>query len=166
MNDHSSDAIFGDFINVPVIRAGRRLQLHFYKTALAPLDMSIQEWRTLYYLEQFGETHLRELARFGHLDPTHVSRTATALEDRGLIRRYDDPSDNRRKRMAITETGQALVKQVWPHAKAMTEMVKDHLGDRDFAALVSALDKILGIDAFLAEPPTSDKRSDLNLPAD
>ena len=146
--DPSADVDFNDFINVPLIRAGRRLQLYFYKTALAPINMSIQEWRTLLNLQRLGDTHLRELARYGHLDPTHMSRAATALEKRGLIRRYSDPDDSRRKRMAITDEGAALVQKVWPVAQHMTQAVREEFGEARYDALTGALNKILEMDAF------------------
>ena len=143
---------FDDFINVPLIRAARRLQLHFYKTALMPLDLSIQEWRTLLNLKKLGDTHLRELARFGHLDPTHVSRVAVQLEKRGLIKRYNDPQDSRRKRLAITNDGSQLVSHIWPSAKALTQAVRNELGETQYGALQQALATILEADTFMNDP--------------
>ena len=74
-----NDLYFEQFINIPLIRAGRKLQLEFYKDALSPIGVSIQEWRTLLFIVRLKDGHMREIARYGRLDATHTSRAVSRL---------------------------------------------------------------------------------------
>ncbi len=134
---------FEEFINIPVVRASRRLRNIFFREALQPEGLSVQEWQVLLNLDGIGDTHLRELARTGHLDPTHVSRTARALEKRGLVRRYDDQKDTRRKRITTTKAGKAVIARVWPKALEMDARVRTIIGSESHQALRMACTAIL-----------------------
>ncbi len=140
------DPYFEEFINIPLIRAGRKLQLAFFREAVAPEGLSIQEFRTLLILSGLQDTHLRELARAGRFDPTHVSRTAAQLERKGLLSRADDPDDSRRKRIVITDAGRDMIARIWPRAKAFDARIQQALGATQFSALRQGLVAILALE--------------------
>ncbi|KMW57916.1 hypothetical protein AIOL_002884 [Candidatus Rhodobacter oscarellae] len=141
--DHKNDPYFREFINIPLIRASRKMQNAFYRAALAPRGLSIQEWRTLLVCTRLKDDHLRAIARWGVLDATHVSRATASLETKGLVRRYADPKDVRRKRIAITQAGEALVAEIWPEAQSLDAHIRASLGEAEYAALRTALMQIL-----------------------
>jgi len=137
------DIQFGDFVNIDLTRATRHLQAVFQGRALTETGLSLQEWRSLLNLARFGDSHLRELARRASLDATHTSRAALELEKKGLIRRYDDAKDSRRKRLAVTPDGHALVDQVWAKALDLDAEVRAQLGKTRYRALREALQLIM-----------------------
>jgi len=133
------DIVFNDFANIAINRATASLQRVFLKETLEPENISIQEWRALLNLSRFGDCHLRELSRLASMDASNTSKAAAILEERGLIVRYDDKNDSRRKRLAVTDKGDALVDRVWAQALALDQRAKDRLGKTKYNALKASL---------------------------
>lgn len=141
------DIRFDDFVNIDLTRATRHLQATFQSCALTETGLNLQEWRSLLNLARYGDSHLRELARRASLDATHTSRAALALEKKGLIRRYDDVKDSRRKRLAVTPDGHAMVDAVWAKALGLDAEVRAQLGKTRYRALREALQMIMQMEA-------------------
>ena len=53
----------------------------------------------------------RELADHSGLDPIYVSKLIRALERSGLVTRTTDPADSRAVRLALTPTGEQVVRE-------------------------------------------------------
>ena len=113
----------GDFLNINMHRATRKLTLMFHRDVLRPEGLSIQEWRSLLNLGKFGDCHLRELSRLAGLDASYVSKATLELEKKGLVRSYDDSTDPRRKRLTVTKKGSAKIDRIWPQAVALSGRV-------------------------------------------
>jgi len=141
-----NDPYFEQFLNISLIRAGRKLQLSFYKDAIAPVGLSIQEWRALLFVERLQDAHMRQIARYGRLDATHTGRAVAKLVAKGLVSRFDDPDDTRRKRIRPTQAGSDMVAQIWPKARALDEKVRERLGKTRYGVLREALDMILDME--------------------
>lgn len=142
-----SDIDFGAFININMDRVVRRLRAMFRAEALHEEGLSVQEWRALLNLARFGDCHLRELARLASLDAAHTSRAATELERKGLIRRSDDESDGRRKRLCATRVGHEVVDRVWTKALRLDARVQSRLGKTRYNAVKEALVILLEMSA-------------------
>ena len=83
------------------------------------------------------------------MDPAHASRAATALEIKGLITRYADPEDNRRKLLRMTPDGRALFDRLWPQARGLVGAITEPLSPDDLAAFKALLDRVNEIAAPL-----------------
>ena len=127
------------FLNIGLKRASRRLQASFFHQCLVPHNLSIQEWRALLNLAKFGDCHVRELARLARIDPSHLAKAISPLELRGLVCSRHDEKDGRRKRLAATEAGQALVETVWRNALKFDELVTRRLGEEQYQQLKAAV---------------------------
>jgi DNA-binding MarR family transcriptional regulator len=70
----------------------------------------------LWALYRLPERRLRvnELAREVVLSPTAMSRFVDRVEDAGHVRREPDPADRRALQIAITDSGVALLRRMWP----------------------------------------------------
>ncbi|MEL7343944.1 MAG: MarR family winged helix-turn-helix transcriptional regulator [Pseudomonadota bacterium] len=141
------DIDFRDFVNIDLNRAMRSLRDAFQVRALNETGLNLQEWRALLNLARFGDSHLRELARLDSLDAAHTGRAVLELEKKGLIRRQDDAADSRRKRLAVTPQGHAVVDEVWAKARALDEDVKLRVGKTRHKALKESLALILEMEA-------------------
>lgn len=133
-----------EVVNVGVVRLANKLSLIFYKEALKPTGLSLQEWRTLVNLARTGNCHLRKLARVSGIDPAHTSRSLTLLEKKGLVKSFTDTNDARRKVLQLTEQGQDLVEKIWPQAKALSQSLRDQIGSEKMDAFLETLDQLLG----------------------
>ncbi|HEY9242133.1 MAG TPA: MarR family transcriptional regulator [Streptosporangiaceae bacterium] len=76
-------------------------------------DVSMREYDVLYTLSKCpGPVRIRELNRHVLLSQPALSRLVDRLADRGLLARQSDPADGRGVRLALTEAGRAVQRQV------------------------------------------------------
>jgi DNA-binding MarR family transcriptional regulator len=76
-------------------------------------DLSMREYDVLYTLSKCDEPQrMSELNRHVLLSQPALSRLVDRLADRGLVRREADPADGRGVRLSLTDTGQALQRQI------------------------------------------------------
>ncbi len=134
---------FDGFLNIGLDRARRGLAARFENDALKNEGITIPEWRALLNLAKYGDSHLREISRLATLDAANTSRAAMVLESKGLIRRYDDAGDARRKRLTVTKEGHRTVDRVWEKALGLDADIKDLLGKTRYRALKEALSMIV-----------------------
>ncbi|MEX0287005.1 MAG: MarR family winged helix-turn-helix transcriptional regulator [Paracoccaceae bacterium] len=135
------DLDMGAFLNIRLIRTASKVALLFQREALRPNGLSVQEWRVLLNVAKLGDCHLRELSRIATIDPSHVSRGAKALEQRGLIQRNPDPDDARRTRLSVTDEGTELVDKIWPLAIDLNRRFAEEIGEEALADLCDTLDR-------------------------
>ena len=123
---------FDDFLNIRTNRVASGLSLVFQRESLRPAGLSIQEWRALLNLTLAGDCHLRGLARMARLDVGHISRATSSLEEKDLIRSYEDSNDMRRKLLSVTQKGKATVAEVWPKALDLNHRIEQRVGKTRF----------------------------------
>ena len=99
-----------------------------------------QEWRMTAALVESGPHTARELALRTGWDPGRVSRTIAALADKGLVERRAD--EGRRVRVAATEQGQALYRDLFPHLAGINRRLMEALGEEEAAVLEELLARL------------------------
>lgn len=80
-----------------------------FRKALAPLDLSAQEFIVLKQLQTIGTASQAALADALGLDYSNLATVTAELSDRGLIERYRHESDRRRYVVELSATGLELV---------------------------------------------------------
>lgn len=75
-------------------------------------DLTPTQYSVLGLVHVRGPLGLTELTELEGLNPTMLSRVVKALDERGLIRRMQDPGDLRAARVAVTPEGARLHDQV------------------------------------------------------
>jgi arsenite methyltransferase len=91
-------------------------------------DISVTECYALGIVESNGPLMLNQLARELHLDKSTASRVVASLEDKGYLRREEDPADRRALRLRLTPSGETL------HRRIRSEIEARH------AALLAEID--------------------------
>src|SRR5579875_461896 len=94
-------------------------------------------------LAKCGPTRASDLARLVFLDLSTVSRHLRALEEEGQVARQADPADGRAARIALTDKGEAFVKEYWDRRiselhDALSDWPTDEVG-----TLTRLLDKLI-----------------------
>jgi DNA-binding MarR family transcriptional regulator len=98
-----------------------------------------------------------EVARRLRMHKQSLTRTFAQLEDRGLLRRLEDPADGRQSILVITDAGRkALGAEMAPRRKWAAAAIERELSESERELLVSAA-KLLG---RLAEVDTELVRED------
>ena len=98
-----SEFEFDDVLNVRIVRLASTLSLAFPREALKPNGITLQEWRLVFGLARYGDSHLRGLSRLAQLDTAHASRVALQLEEKGILRRSTDSNDSRKILLSLTD---------------------------------------------------------------
>ena len=76
-------------------------------------DVSMREYDVLYTLSKCpGPIRISELNRYVLLSQPALSRLVDRLAERGLVERLPDPADGRGVRLALTEAGRAVQRQI------------------------------------------------------
>ncbi|OPC77810.1 MarR family transcriptional regulator [Embleya scabrispora] len=112
---------------------------------LADVGLSEPDYEVLSTLsERLGHTGtLREQAAKMQWSRSRLSRHATRMEARGLIRREPDPADGRGCLLALTEQGLDVLRRTAPaHLASVRRHFVDLLDAEDLAALVRMAAKI------------------------
>lgn len=107
--------------------------------ALASLDLTVDQWRTLRLLAASPGMTMGDLAeRLQTTGPT-TTRLVDGLVDRALVYRRPSDSDRRRVEAAVSEAGARLLNQAESIAASHEGRLRDELGHAVFAELLDAL---------------------------
>lgn len=90
-------------LRVFVGRVRRRLKDEIDNEQLTPSQLSL-----ISRLAKEGSLTASSLASAERVRPQSVAATLAVLEERGLVRRQQDPTDGRRQLISLTRSGQAL----------------------------------------------------------
>lgn len=82
-----------------------------FERAIAPLELTLFQWRAISTIRRFGACVMSELSAFTAVDRTTLTRSVDQLVRRGLIARDVPESDRRQVRLSLTPEGQTLYDQ-------------------------------------------------------
>ncbi|MFT3685184.1 MAG: MarR family transcriptional regulator [Phycisphaerales bacterium] len=132
----------------------RRLaEPHFARMGISGAQWGIL--RSLTRLEDAGNPRprMRELGAALIVQPPSLSATLSRMEHAGLIARKSDPADQRTRRIAITQTGRALLARELPTHRAFADRLMAGLTSRERHTLRSLIDKLSTHLDHQANPP-------------
>ncbi len=121
-------------------------------------DLTPTQYSVLALVRVRGPLGLTELAELEGINPTMLSRVVKVLDERGLIRRMQDPGDLRAARVAVTPEGE----QVHDRVRALrTKVLSDSLYGlpADTAAALLAAVPDLEALAEALKPPAKPAKS-------
>ena len=87
-------------------------ELGFLQDAWAPAGLAHAQVHLLVELGSAGQLSPSELAERLRSDPAVVSRSLKSLDQKGLLTSHADPSDRRRRIVALSEAGAAVVRGI------------------------------------------------------
>jgi DNA-binding MarR family transcriptional regulator len=123
-------------------RTTRRVS-QIYDRHLEPHGLTISQFGVMAQVRHGDAPSIGQLAERMVMDPTTLTRAIKPLERRGLLALAPDPSDRRTRRLALTETGRALLRAARPGWEAAQAELRTALGDEASLALVTQLDGTL-----------------------
>lgn len=104
--------------------------------------LGVTEVRVLWQLGHGAASAAREIAATLGLDEGLLSRILRGFEARGWLSRQVDPRDTRRRRLALTEAGLAVLGPLEARSRADLERRLAALGGSERAELVEGLDAL------------------------
>lgn len=123
------------------------------ETMMAPIRQMLnkvgvteQQWRVLRVLDERGVMDPKDLARAACLLNPSLTRIMQLLEKKGLIARYDHPTDRRKVLVEITSTGRALLQAAAPQSNAIFARLEERYGRERMDQLLDLLNELSGLD--------------------
>jgi DNA-binding MarR family transcriptional regulator len=121
-------------------------------------DLTPTQYSVLSLVRGRGPLGLTELTELEGLNPTMLSRVVKALDERGLIRRMQDPGDLRAARVAATPEGERVHERVRDQrTKVLSECLHD-LPPQTTAKLLAAVPDLEALAGAL-KPPVKPAKS-------
>ncbi len=134
-NDMPTDTALASELRTTVMRLARRLRNQRTDTSL-----SLGQLAALGSLGRHGPLTPGELATHERVQPPSMTRILTALEAAGLVSRTDHPTDRRQVLVAVSPSGEALLRDDRKRRDAWLATRMRDLPPEDVEALRRAAD--------------------------
>lgn len=105
--------------------------------------LTTPQMRILAILAVMDGLTINEVAVYSVIEQSTLSRTLDAMETQGLLRRETQSSDNRIRRIYLSDKGRALFDDVWPVMRSAFDTMFAGVGDGEYAAFVGVLQQVL-----------------------
>src|SRR5262245_32739935 len=125
------------------LRKVTRRMSQIYERFLEAADLTGPQFSILGSVHRRPNIAPSELAELLATDPTTLTRNLRPLERRGLLKIVNDPSDRRRRAVALTREGRASLQKALPQWRRAQACVLDLLGADDVARLNQMMDHAL-----------------------
>ncbi|MEQ1942083.1 MarR family transcriptional regulator [Mesorhizobium sp. VNQ89] len=106
-------------------------------------NRTVPQVRTLAVLSVSDGVTVGDLAVYTVIEQSTLSRTLDALEQQGLVRREAGETDNRVKKVFLTDEGRAEFNRAWPAMHDAFELMFDGIDDAEYSSFVVTLQKML-----------------------
>lgn len=118
----------------------REAAMSRFRPLLATHDVTEQQWRVLRALTSAeAPLSVGELAERTFLLGPSLSRILSHLEDRSLVDKTNQPTDQRRFLLTLTDAGRSLVATIAPHSEAAYNEIEAEFGKRRLKNLLAEL---------------------------
>jgi DNA-binding MarR family transcriptional regulator len=104
--------------------------------------LGVPEWRVMAVLGRFGPLSANGVAEKTQMDKVRVSRAVARLVAAGRVSRRTDRMDRRRSILALTAAGEAIHREIVPHAERVEARLLAGLDEAERAALDRLLAKL------------------------
>lgn len=129
-------------------RVGHQLR-RAYQTASANLarrlqgsGLSVPRFTVLARLNEFGALSQNHLGRLVAMEPANIHDMVRAMAAQGLLEIRRDPDDGRRRLVALSGTGKALIDKVQPLSEEANEATLAPLSASERKTLMALLRRI------------------------
>lgn len=131
-----------DFLPYRLSVAANRVARLFARHYSEAYGLSIPEWRVLAIVGRFGTLSPSAVGDWTAMDKVKVSRAASSLVARGLLRQTQDPEDGRGRLLRLTRKGSAVHDAMVPLACELEGQLAEGMSRSEWNALLKALDKL------------------------
>jgi DNA-binding MarR family transcriptional regulator len=105
--------------------------------------LTVPQVRALAVLSVADGVTINELSVYTVIEQSTMSRTLDSLETQGFVRREASDSDNRVRKIHLTDEGRAEFNRAWPAMHDAFESMFSDIDDAEYASLIATLQKML-----------------------
>ena len=119
----------------------QRIRGHIRQAAAEQFDISVEQFHILRHIRG-GQDSVSELAKARNISRPAISQAVDVLVNKGLVERTTSAQDRRHIRLALTNSGNALLDAVFDDTRQWMMQSLSPLSDEELDALTSALDSL------------------------
>lgn len=134
--------VLDDFLPYRLSIASNAVSQVIARSYEAATGLRMTEWRLVAVLAEDGELTQQGLVLRTKMDKVTVSRAATGLARRELVRRVPDPADARSLLISLTPKGKALHAELAPSALALEAALLQEFTEEEVEQLPSLLRRL------------------------
>jgi DNA-binding MarR family transcriptional regulator len=117
-----------------LFRAANAVRNHLERSVLAPADLTWTAFVVLWVVWIWDRVETRTIAAEGGFSKATLSGVLTTLEGRGLVERSRSETDGRLVDVALTPSGEKLMRGLFPKFNAEERAITRHVEDLGSAA--------------------------------
>ena len=106
------------------------------------VDITIDQWLVLKTIHENPDIMLQQVGAAVFKDFASVTRIVQLLERKGFLRRKPHPNDGRRSALALTSSGQSVIRTVEPIAQANRRKALEGISAKEITQLRALMKRI------------------------
>lgn len=122
--------------------AGRLVGKRFDQRAKSVINLSRAQCSVLAYLDRNPNIHQAQLADLLGVTPISIARLLDRMETGGWIKRTDDPSDRRLRRLAMTDKARNTLSEAQGVGRDVADEALNGLSAAERRTLIELLEKV------------------------
>lgn len=122
-----------------------RVRAHIRQIATEQYDISVEQFHVLRHIRR-GDSSISDLAESKNISRPAMSQAVNALVNKGLIIRSPDTKDRRHIRLALTDSGNALLDAIFEDTRQWMMESLSSLSDSELQTLTQAMESLKKID--------------------
>ncbi len=135
-----------EFLPFLLNQAAEESSLEFQRVYKNRYGMLRTEWRVLFHLGNYGEMTAKEIGQTAKIHKTKISRAVRRLEQRRYLSRERDENDRRSEKLALTNGGRAVYRELRGIAQEYDAKLAAHFTKGEAALLRMMLRRLAGMD--------------------
>ncbi|MFI5659983.1 MarR family winged helix-turn-helix transcriptional regulator [Streptomyces sp. NPDC051684] len=124
-------------------RAAAAVRQHLENSVLREADLTWTAFVVLWVVWVWGESETRRVAEEAGISKGTLTGVVRTLESRGLVRRTGHPEDGRLVLLSLTDTGEAMMTELFPRFNDEEAFVAGQLDDDECRLVADALRRVV-----------------------
>lgn len=116
-----------------------RLSLQYKSVNFTKLDVTMDQLKSLIFVQLRGSSNLRHLAEELGITPANMTGIADRLSASGLVNRRQNPEDRREQLLELTDEGEELLNALRDRMIKEESEILNHLNSEELGALITGL---------------------------
>ena len=116
----------------------------FFQKNLKNQDMTLKELSVLLKIKYIGDTTQHDLVEAFSVSSAYIAKLLRKFEDKGYVKRKEDPENRRRKLVELTDKGVKKTDEIIEVIKNWESEITSPLSDAELKAFKKTLFKITG----------------------
>lgn len=124
-----------------LFRRAHQIAAAAFAEACRHLDLTPSQYSALFMLREVNDTSQNELGRLISLDRSTMSIVLRSLAERRMVREQPDPTDRRKKRLQLTDSGRLILAEAERLSARSNEQMLNALGEDKARQLLALLEQ-------------------------